>query len=310
MKILRFLGVFLALFAALVCGGGSRPTVTGQSRHVSRVHTYQWARHAPDSDQVDLMLNGRQIGAWSIDGQYYLPIEGERWGDAGDPPVQVPHFFRRDRKKDGNFGIKIDQLQKAQGIYLHTAARPDGVKISRATAEQILQDGVPDDRSKPWIVVVGSKAKTDQVLADALKDPAMAGMFRIWAGAPGDWQLGDSETKAPLGYFAQIDPTLHLVAPDGELKAAQPGYAGPKDLMTLASAWGKRECAVPEAVEESSPEKAEAVRKVRPVDPAKVADPREALSPADAIAHPGLAVLSALSAFAATVFARRRGLLS
>jgi hypothetical protein len=70
--------------------------VTSKSASTASAPSYTW-KLADGGDQVGLMCNGQQCGAYSFDLGVYRPLSGNSWGSACAAPVTPPArgFFRR-----------------------------------------------------------------------------------------------------------------------------------------------------------------------------------------------------------------------
>ncbi len=60
--------------------------------------TPQWQQVPGVTDQIALVQDGRHLGSWNLEGQYYLARVGEGWGKKEFiVPVPLPSQYRQDK---------------------------------------------------------------------------------------------------------------------------------------------------------------------------------------------------------------------
>jgi hypothetical protein len=206
----------------------------------------EWRVNPRNADQIDRYEGGRQVGAWFKGECEYYRWDGRAWIKA-PAPAALPTIC----DPDINFGIDVQKLADCQmrileGHYLTRGGKTR--EISVAEAKDLIENGLPDDRLKPWIVAPGFPADKEKQIRDDFNRSALAATHRLWTGPIDHFHMQDSATKAPLGYEAG---RVHLVDHDGRL------IAWAKDYQT------------------GDFDKIEAIRRPRPIDPDKVPDLRK-----------------------------------
>ena len=58
-----------------------------------------WLQMESDKDQLILCKNGKQLGNWTISGQFYRPLAGNGWGPKCEPPFPVPEWAVEDEDR-------------------------------------------------------------------------------------------------------------------------------------------------------------------------------------------------------------------
>jgi uncharacterized protein (TIGR03000 family) len=123
-----------------------------------------------------------------------------------------PEDFRMPHQ---NFGLNLEKLHKSEEDRVLLNDRP----ISLRQAEDLLRNGLPDDRHKLRLTIIGSTAERQKVRAD-LEGPlaVLAQDFLIQDYPPDHWAV------AQAGFVTSGHPTIYVQAPDGKVLHRQDDY--------------------------------------------------------------------------------------
>ena len=176
---------------------------------------YEWKPFADnDPSQVQLTLNGVQVGVYKVETGEYFPIRtlsGVRtFGVSCAPPV--PYL---------NQGIGNYRNTKA-GYYLN------GVSVTPDAASHAIQQSAPlPTTNKPHLVLIGSKADTDKA---ATTIQPYADKLVVHSYAPDFWFVGANNLK----------PGATILASDGTAMHYQPTLDSPTLTAAVATAVGAK----------------------------------------------------------------------
>lgn len=230
---LAYFLALLALFSFCVQAKAQRRSAwgprTGDSVE-SRAAAYRWVAVPQEPDQHALYLGTKQMGAWSAQGKFYRPIDGDEWGEVCEPPhAPPPPPTREDRLRkvgvEQNFGI--DESKLTGGGY-----RISGRPASRTQVFQALEKGLPNDTGKFRLTIIGTDEerfpveKDWAVRADDFKDVWARSL--VWSVPADHWSVQEFSTRGK--------PTIYLQAPDGKVLHRQDDYQGPKDFEAIRKA--------------------------------------------------------------------------
>lgn len=93
-----------------------------------------------------------------------------------------------------------------------------GEPVRRSDAVEMIEKGVPDDRGKLRLTVIGSEAERKRVVDDVARSP-MAGQLLVQAYAPDHWAVKDA------GFKTDGHPTVYVQAPAGQVLHRQDDYS-------------------------------------------------------------------------------------
>lgn len=160
--------------------------------------------------------SGKQAGYLWSDGSFQPRYGPKRYGPQTEPPIPRPSWVRR------NFGVLEHKIDPTPRWILN------GRDVSQSTAIGAIEAGVPDDRSKPRVVVVGAEADRKRVLADFDSHSGLSafkGKVLVQAYAPDDPL--NKGLKYPVG-----SPTIAVIRADGAVLARNKSgkYEGPDHL--------------------------------------------------------------------------------
>lgn len=218
------------MFAALVCvmlgqcPDGVCPPATTR---------YEWRDDMPG--QVSLYRDGVQIGAASKGSGVYRPLVDwarGHWGEPCEPPVSPPS---PPAFTDGPLANGVD----AEKLAGDSRYRKGGDPITRETAVSLVEKGLPNDRGKYRLTVIGSPEECAKVAGDLAKpeqadvrDRVILSSFRP-----------DNFLVARAGFVTSGHPTVYLQAPepDPNAKSAkvlyrEDDYHGPMDFGAIRKA--------------------------------------------------------------------------
>ncbi len=165
------------------CPGGVCPVPAGDA--------YEWRAFPNEPDQVALLKNGVQVGAYSHSRDVYRPYfrDADRWGSACSPPV-APPVYRTVSAVEAveDFGVSRDKI--------HTDGYSvQGRRLTSDEAHKVLARGstpLTDDSDKLRLTVIGTAAECGGVLNDLQSHPALAKLrdkVLVQSYRPGDWAV-------------------------------------------------------------------------------------------------------------------------
>jgi hypothetical protein len=174
---------------------------------------------------------------FKVNGVTPVPLDGGPPVDLpkSDVPSQVPkarpiiEAQPKDLPKEEpveNFGMdwRGDRL---------THVTTNGVEITPKQAIQMIGSKIPDDTNKFRMVAIGDPATLAAVRTEWAKvEPAVRDRVLTWFVGPEDWSLRDTTTNQTR-FFATANPTIYLLAPDGESLHRQDGFTGAEDVEAI-----------------------------------------------------------------------------
>jgi len=132
-----------------------------------------------------------------------------------------------------NFGVDVDRIHRSpeQITVSPSTGSKDKKEIGRQEAIEIITKGLPEDRQKLRVTVIGSESACQQVVNDLKTSPALlpySSNVLIQDYRPGEWALN-------CGFLATVDPTIYVQKPPdqagrGKVLHRQDGYDGPEKL--------------------------------------------------------------------------------
>ncbi len=200
-----------------------------------------WKIHHDDPEQIDLLRDGWQVGAYHRGKQVYRRIAGDGWSGPEAAPIPVPAAWVGpiapiedppiDRRAiEQNFGVDTEKVgQHGAGYSLN------GRGISRAAAYQAAAKGIPDDAGKLRVTVIGVEADRKKFETDwTAKAGELQARCLLWSVPPDHWSLKDNESGAV--FKADGKPTVYLCAPDGKVLHRQDDWRDAGDVEVLRKA--------------------------------------------------------------------------
>lgn len=190
---------------------------------------WEWRSFEDDGDQVALLRNGVQVGAYRYSGDYFRPYDRatDTWGERCRPPVQPParqvqavEPVEPVEAKTENFGVDWGKIS-------HEKWTVNGKPGCWHQAHALLSGKVPDDAGLLRLTVIGPEADRKQVLADLQAVPALAvhrDKLVVKDYDPTHWAV------AGAGFVTSGRPTIYLQAPDGKVLHRQDSYPGAEKL--------------------------------------------------------------------------------
>jgi hypothetical protein len=188
----------------------------------------------PDNPGQAFLIDGqgRTLGGWDFASKVYRPWDGKAFGKSTQaPPIEPPIGpgalpFKpspRPTANMENFGLDLDKIGPCEAVcYYHR-----GVPIGREEAWGAVSAGgkLPDDRTKPWLVVIGQEPDRKRYLEsfEAKVEPELRAKLRVCSLAPDDYRLRDTSTNEPL-YVTTGTPTVYCQAPDGKVLHRQDAF--------------------------------------------------------------------------------------
>jgi hypothetical protein len=146
---------------------------------------YRWVKLDSTPDQEALYWQQTQVGTWSHSVGKYYPFDGQRWGQPCEPPIAAPIE---------NFGVRRGQLAGKERVSIN-GKEVTAEQARRKLLETPIDDkSLPDDKGKPFWVVVGSAQ--DSARARALLESApFSGVGRVQYYRPDDAMIKDRDGK-------------------------------------------------------------------------------------------------------------------
>lgn len=125
-----------------------------------------------------------------------------------------------------NYGVDVEKLTAARFGY-----KINGRQASREEVLDLIQNGIPDDRHKLRLTIIGSEEECRRVLDDLEKHPELAAcknLVLVQSYRPTHWAVRD------VGFVTTGHPTIYLQAPDGRVLHRQDDYQGGAERLSLA----------------------------------------------------------------------------
>jgi hypothetical protein len=166
---------------------------------------YRWIQSPTDPRRIYLYQGAVQLGGYDLDQHYYRPIQGDAWGEVGEPPIPPPCF-----------GVASDRLAEKPRYTLN------GRAVEPNRAYEAMSKGLTDDSGKLRLTIIGSEEQRRQVRRDLDADPTFAAereRFAVRDYPPDHWSLRP-------GFILAGDPTIYCQAPDGRVLHRQDDYHG------------------------------------------------------------------------------------
>jgi hypothetical protein len=213
-----------------------------------------WSTDPTDVQRVYLFRGAIQIGGWDYQQQYYRPYHAhlDWWGPPRrNPPIDPPPQAKPAAREDSPAPKSAPPVQPAQPVFEQWQTHGvDTTRIDGSRENSYSINGIPvspqralhelkldDDSAKLWLVLIGSADNRGKLLADLQAEPKMKDLqnhARLWSVAPDHFSLYDRDTNRPM-FSVKSDPTIYLLAPDGQVLFEQRGRAA-GDLEALRKA--------------------------------------------------------------------------
>lgn len=180
--------------------------VGGCATVVAPAPRYEWAP-GRDPDQLHLCRDGRQVGTYRRSERLYYPFDGETWSAPAEPPTPLP--------PEETSTVAAPAAEENFGI--------DREKWAREPRRSIAARGLPDDRGKARLTVIGSEEERKTVLNDLDAAPDLKPLREslvVQAYAPDHWAV------ARTGFKTDGRPSIYLQSPDGKVLHRQDDYQG------------------------------------------------------------------------------------
>lgn len=195
------------------------------------IATYHWVS-GEDRNQIHLFRGRSQIGTYRYDEGVYYPFDGSGWLEGQSLPVGVPAAPGVVGKpacrckackgvckcgkgvccgdpdckccaRDAAFGMEWKPTGEGERYYLRDREIPKNESLD------VIQNGVPDDRNKMSITVIGlDLAVRKKVQDDFLAMLDVKDKFLFQSYAPNDFALKP-------GFVVTGSPTVYIQAPKG-----------------------------------------------------------------------------------------------
>lgn len=134
--------------------------------------SYEWKQNQGRADQVDLYRNGQSVGSFfTTEGKYYTYHRGT-WGQAVQPPVNVPAWANRQAEDEGRyfFGLVPEGLSQEEKF------TRKGKEITHGEAVKALKETsagqLEDDSKHPHITGIGKDTQAAGELRKILEGAA------------------------------------------------------------------------------------------------------------------------------------------
>lgn len=180
----------------------------------STIRAERWEKHN-DTQYLLWSDDGQYLGCYDKELQQYYRCENLQLYPEKESPVALPAELL-----PANYGVDTKQIRSH--VYSHK-----GKEVTRKQAFDILEKGLPSDKDKPYLTVIGNDEDRNKVLGDLANSPALSTLaknFRLQDYAPTDWQVKD------VGFVVGGKPTIYIQAVDGKVLHRQDVYAGPEKL--------------------------------------------------------------------------------
>lgn len=218
----------------------------------AQVISYQWRTEPGHANVVYLYardVSGRldQVGGYNTKTDVFRPLldyHAGIWGDPCEPPCILPAEFASHHKKrpsaTANFGVymdkepKIGDEDKGDRYTLNTLW---GTRdVTKDQARRLVSEGLPDDRSKWRLTIIGKDDDRARVIKDleGKEFEALRSAVNLWSVPPTHWSLFSNTTGKPM-FVVTGKPTIYLQGPLGSDKPVhrQDDYAGATDLKAI-----------------------------------------------------------------------------
>lgn len=138
----------------------------------------------------------------------------------GAAPTQAPAPVILEPEADAPiFGVETDKLTGGPTFQIR------GKPASKGAALEAVEKGLPDDKGKLRLTVIGSDADRARVTKDLAAGELAELRARtvLWSVPPDHWSLHDNTTGQPM-FAAAGKPTIYLQAADGKVLHRQDDY--------------------------------------------------------------------------------------
>lgn len=208
-----------------------------------------------DRGWYTLWDRGTQLGAWHPAIGYRQKLPGGAWGEPTDPPVTPPILAPEQAPEQSpiqpprkplieapspelNFGLDLDKIAEecptnGKPRYKINERNVTSKDIIQALAQQSTSDGrVVDDSKKRRLVIIGSEAARNLVLADIKASQTLADLLKeivVYDYTPDHWHLRPGFKTAATD---ATQPVIYLADAKGEVIHRQDDYKdGAKGLQ-------------------------------------------------------------------------------
>lgn len=195
---------------------------SGPAAVVANPPAYKWIKSQSNPSEYGLFVGNKQIGGFDAENGVYLPIINNQWGAEAKPPITPPEKICTE--DDPCFGLLVDKLGGGPRYEIN------GHEVTKQTAFDAVQKGLPDDTGKLWLTVIGTEEERKRVKEDLDKAPAdVKESVTLKLYDPQRWEVKDS------GFVLDGKPTIYCQAPQtGKVLHRQDDYNGGADALFTA----------------------------------------------------------------------------
>lgn len=193
----------------------------------------EWRSQPNDPTRMYLYRGNLQVGGFDLETGEYRPLVDHArnlWGDVAAPPIAPPPTFQG-KDHPSNFGVDLSKIPAGPSYQIK------GKDTTKAQVMEALENGIPDDRGKMRLTVIGSQEERARVQKDlaAPENSAVAQRAVLWSVPPDHWSLKDNVTGQAMFYTA-ANPTLYLTDARGKVLLRRDGYQGGQDFQFIRKA--------------------------------------------------------------------------
>lgn len=183
----------------------------------------EWHKDRSAPGQIDLMRDGRMVGAYDVESGIYRRLVNYRRGLWSEPEalpdnVPLPPGGLLEQVVE-NFGVDLDKLHAEADGY-----KIGGRKVTKEEAYEAIEKGLPDDAHKTRVTVIGTDEDRKR-FEQAFRASDIASACVLWSVPPDHWSLKDIDTKTTV-FKVDGKPTIYAQAPDGKVLWRQDDDAG------------------------------------------------------------------------------------